>query len=227
MGADNNISIVLRELRNPLLIGNNDHPVVIFGDMSPNVYGPMKHSEYCRDVYFVQGNLSDPDDFEKLNLEHAFSMTILSSVIGQENDDEKLPPDAYILFSYFRITRSILSETLFFSVELRHSYNMYLLNRKVIGFLQKYKNSKEHELKGKPELRFVVRNKFKEVIGSGDLSISDSDAPRSGELDGDFWDITRQPESLPIYASGKAFVAGAFDSLLALVNFYRMHILLH
>jgi hypothetical protein len=63
---------------------------------------------------------------------------------------------------------------------------------------------------------FIVRNTLRESESTKTHRNFKKDT-----LDNDFWEFSRQPEALPIYASGKAFVASGFDSLIGQVIIYK------
>ena len=220
VGLEENINLAIRELKKPLISAQSSHKIVIFAPEHPDAKNDLKYQEDYKDVLFVKGDPTNVEEYKKLNIKNAFSIIIFSSYfvnhVEKSTDSDKNSADADLLFLYIHLVKS-LPEKVFFSVELSNSYNLAVLNLKVTKLLKKRKTNMEKENSSIPTYNpFIVRNTLRESESSKKYRNI-----KKKTFENDFWEFSRQPEALPIYASGKAFVASAFDSLIGQVIIYK------
>ena len=218
VGLEENINLAIRELKKPLISAQSSHKIVIFAPEHPSKHNKMKSQEDYKDVLFVKGDPKNIEEYKKLNIKNAFSIIIFSSYfvnhVEKSTDGDKNSADADLLFLYTYMTKS-LPEKVFFSIELSNSYNLAVLNLKITKLLKKRKTKKENS--SIPTYNpFIVRNTLRE----SESTKKQRNIKRKA-ANNEFWEFSRQPEALPIYASGKAFVASAFDSLIGQVMLYN------
>jgi hypothetical protein len=232
MGIDEKVFIILRELRRPLIASNKSmmHPIIIFTEQQLK---PIQHGEQlCEEVYYIQGDRNSHNDLKKLNLSNAYSCIIFP------NEDVA---DTDLLFQYLKLVQ-IVPDHVFLAVELINHFNLTVLNLKVLKLMDKgeadaindgdgylhtaqFKLSKDQltrqdsmnvkkantskSVQSKNAKRFVSRKKKDtedfEIRGKSDSKMMNGVQ---------FFDFDNQPNSLPIYAAGRAFVASSFDPLL-------------
>ena len=216
VGLEENINLAIRELKKPLISAQSSHKIVIFAPEHPDTKSDLKFQEDFKDVLFVKGDPKNIEEYKKLNIKNAFSIIIFSSyfVNHVSTDGDKNSADADLLFLYIHLVKS-LPEKVFFSIELSNSYNLAVLNLKVTKLLKKLKSEKENS-SIPTKNHFIVRNTLRESE-----STKKQKNVKRNIVSNDFWEFSLQPEALPIYASGKAFVASAFDSLIGQVMFYN------
>jgi len=220
VGLEENINLAIRQLKKPLVSAQSSHKIVIFAPEHPSKHNKMKSQEDYKDVLFVKGDPKNIEEYKKLNIKNAFSIIIFSSYfvnhVEKSTVGDKNSADADLLFLYTYMTKS-LPEKVFFSIELSNSYNLAVLNLKVTKLLKKRKTNMEKENSSIPTYNpFIVRNTLRESESSKKYRNI-----KKKTFENDFWEFSRQPEALPIYASGKAFVASAFDSLIGQVIIYK------
>jgi len=218
VGLEENINLAIRELKKPLISAQSSHKIVIFAPEHPDAKNDLKYQEDYKDVLFVKGNPINVEEYKKLNIKNAFSIIIFSSYfvnhVEKSTDSDKNSADADLLFLYIHLVKS-LPEKVFFSVELSNSYNLAVLNLKVTKLLKKFKMEKENS-SIPTKNHFIVRNTLRKPESS-----KKHKNKIKNTVSNDFWEFSHQPEALPIYASGKAFVASAFDSLIGQVIIYK------
>lgn len=153
VGVEDNFWLILRELRKTLLDLHAFHPVVIFGEKPPGVYGVSRNEDLCNDVYYVRGSPSAHSDLKRLNLRNSFSVQIFAASFISKAHDMKNPEetakfrpsnaaDTELLFLYLHIAHS-LPDVVFFSIELCNSYNLTVLNLKVTQHISKLQSHEE------------------------------------------------------------------------------------
>lgn len=108
------------ELRRPVLIEDNYHPIVIVHDELPSRWDSIV--EKYNDIYFIKGSVVSKSIFERLNVEKAFSIALLSSRNEITRVDEE-SINSSTLFSFLKLERFI-PKGVFFFVELSAPSNI-------------------------------------------------------------------------------------------------------
>ncbi len=128
VGGSSNILMFISELRRPEVSGMIYHPVLVVSEKEPLAWDTIKTK--FNDIYFIRGDLKKKDLMQRINIEHAFSLTFLATRdVSLSHDDEGM--DASNLFTYLKVEHQIPNEV-FTSVELNCSSNMAVLNAQVV-----------------------------------------------------------------------------------------------
>jgi hypothetical protein len=198
IGGESNCSLILRELRRPLITTYNMHPVVFYGGTHPNDH----HNHEGRDeVYYIQACsemkgttrhlAKHKQELNKLNLKKAFSIIIFVDGFfdnsSHDNRSHEIPKslDTDLFHLYITITNTIKDfPNVFFSMELCSPENLSAINLKVWRSLIKKIEIIEHE------------SAQTRPINSESLE----KRPKSLHLNS-FWDLKERPIALPIYGS--------------------------
>ncbi len=128
VGGTSNILMFISELRRPEVSGMIYHPVLVVAENDPLAWDTIK-AKY-NDIYLIRGDLKKKDLMQRINIEHAFSLTFLATrEVSLSHDDEGM--DAGNLFTYLKVEQQI-PDDVFCSVELNCSSNMAVLNAQVV-----------------------------------------------------------------------------------------------
>jgi hypothetical protein len=76
-GNDANLHMFVSELRRPTVRGENYHPILIVSSQVPPRWPSIK--ERFNDVYFLLGSITKTATFVSINIENAYSVTLLST----------------------------------------------------------------------------------------------------------------------------------------------------
>ena len=76
-GNDANLHMFVSELRRPTVRGENYHPILIVSSQVPPRWQSIK--ERFNDVYFLLGSITKTTTFVNVNIDNAYSVTLLST----------------------------------------------------------------------------------------------------------------------------------------------------
>ena len=147
VGGTSNILMFVSELRRPEVSAMIYHPVLVVAENDPLAWDTIK-AKY-NDVYLIRGNLKKKDLMQRINIEHAFSLSFLATRdVSLSHDDEGM--DAENLFTYLKVEHQIPADV-FCSVELNCSSNMAVLNAQVVRRIRRRLLEMELEEKENPQ----------------------------------------------------------------------------
>ena len=227
IGIGENYYLALREFRRPLITKHTMHPVVLFGSTNPIEH---QHPEETDQVYYIKGSYKVKEDLAKLNLENSFSIIVfVDDILGEEAGRVGIDADLFHLYT----TISVIikdHKDVFFSMELCTAENLLAVNLKLTrDMIKKDEDEKAYQSTGVlKERKFLVRGPrhirkqkkklWEKISESSIVQFSKRMTSAHDHSSEKFWDMRQRPMALPIYASGKAFVSQALDSLLIQVN---------
>lgn len=127
-GCDSNLILFVEELRRPSVRLETYHPLVIVDENVPSEWESIKNK--YNDCYFMKGNIVDYEFFQKLNIDYAYTLILLSSREEMLSvDGEKI--NSISLFNYLKLELWVPS-TVFFTIELNTAANIAVLNATIL-----------------------------------------------------------------------------------------------
>ena len=124
-----NLDIFIMELRKPVVTAVTLHPVLVVSMRKP--YGWETLVDRFKEIYWLRGDMLQPKDFNRSNIKHAYSFTVLAqrpmTLDSRDAGSDDVNIDADTLFAVMKLERYI-PQGVFFTVELISSPNIAVLN---------------------------------------------------------------------------------------------------
>lgn len=228
-GATTNLPLFIAELRRPLVLASAYHSILIISDTEPQQWEFI--IENYQHVYYMKGTMINSADFNRTNIREAFSVVLLANRDSVTKvEEENL--DADTLFAYLKLEKYI-PRNVFFTVELTCSSNIAVLNSTMLGksarknsssssTLDKAHPSHIHENGKITKGTFASQKKLNYAQSitkrlnhdSRSKDFEDKSLNGGSLAEEAYWTASDTHHTLPVFASGRAFVPNSFDSLL-------------